>query len=77
MLGNDWANTGRGTKKMADVHITEMGSKAIEELWPWAKESGFGSMKNWVNEIVVLNWKLGRPQITYETVGWVYRVILR
>ena len=77
MLGKDWANTGRGTKKFTDVTVIEIGSKSVDELWPWAKESGFVSMKGWVNEMTVLNWRLGGTKITYETHGWLYKVTLR
>ena len=76
MLGDDWANEGRGKPKFADVYITEVGLKKTIHLKPYLSESGFFTIEDWFDELVILNdwdgfWELANHG------GWLYRVTLR
>lgn len=43
--GKDWANSGRTTKKIADVKITEI---PFHSLCRYMKHSGFNSVADWL-----------------------------
>ena len=77
MLGKDWMNEGRTKTKIADVYITEIGHFKLKDLEPYAEESGFGSLRSWINEIVMLNWNRGRFELGDGSMGWLYLVTLR
>lgn len=44
-VGLDWANSGRTTKKIADVNITEIKFKS---LYQYLKHSGFDCVADWL-----------------------------
>ncbi len=75
----DWANTGRGTKKIADVKIRLIGMVKIhklrEVLSRYVSLSGFETVEEWIEAIRRLNYGTlyhGRlPRI-----GWLYEVAL-
>ena len=50
--GRDWANSGRGTKKIADVIITEI---PMEYLGPYLEHSGFERTGQWGNAYCKIN----------------------
>lgn len=77
MLGNDWMTDKRKGKKIADVHITEQGRYAFKELRNYVSQSGFKTLKGWIDETVILNWRPGGYGINEETLGWLYLVNLR
>lgn len=80
-IGKDWANSGRGTKKIADVDIELVRGIYLEShpdprarfrkfLNPFVKHSGFSSTDEWIDEIYSLNrWR-------YPEGGWLYKVSL-
>jgi hypothetical protein len=70
-LGKDWASTGRGKPKFADIHITfvkEIGD-LLAELEPYVEESGFASVGEWVDRITKVN-----P--VFSSSGFLYHVEL-
>lgn len=50
--GKDWANSGRGTKKIADVVITEL---PMQYLGPFVEHSGFERPALWARAYCDLN----------------------
>ena len=77
MLGDDWMTDKRKGKKIHDVHITEQGHFHFNELRPYVLEAGFKTLKGWIDEAVILNWRPGGSVITGDTMGWLYLVVLR
>ncbi len=67
--GKDWANSGRGTKKIADVFITEIGFRKPLYLRPFVDRSSFSDIDIWQNAIVSLNEK-----VSITSNGWLYKV---
>lgn len=53
--GYDWANSGRGTEKIADVYIEYLGLKKFLDLRFFVDESGFRNLPVWWSEIAKLN----------------------
>ena len=70
-VGKDWANSGRGTKKIMDVMIEPVDEvlkeTVLEQLSPYVENSGFNSTEKWVDVIKSLNNKL-------PSVGTLYKV---
>ena len=69
--GRDWASSGRGKPKIADVDIKLV--KVLEGvLWRplkgYVKDSGFASVAEWVTAIVNMN-----PSISFSK-GFLYHV---
>jgi len=77
MLGRDWMNDHRLGKKISDVYVEELLCLSFSDLGPYVTESGFKTLKGWIDEAVVLNWKPKGTVINGETVGWLYLVTLR
>lgn len=52
--GDDWANSKRCTKKIADVYIEDYGETRCDEetLLPFAAESGFNDVNAWIKKIL-------------------------
>ena len=73
-LGNDWANSGRLTKKIADVTVNAidpvMDVELHDALQSYVDKSGFKSTGDWINSIYKLNKKI-------PLCGWIYRVDIR
>jgi hypothetical protein len=53
--GKDWANSGRTTKKIADVKITEIYPSKDEYLGDYLKDSGFKTINEWIEAYLKLN----------------------
>lgn len=68
-IEHTWANSGRGTKKITDVTVREIGQiEPIEEnLEKYAELSGFWSVGSWCLEIAEMGLKANRT-------GWLYKV---
>ena len=70
--GKDWAQVKRGTKKIADVHIEEIGLvKTIPDLKPYVGESGFDSLMTWRKAIM----STYKPSLMLPG-GYLYKVTL-
>lgn len=68
-LGKTWANVKRGTKKMCDVHIEEVGSITnLFQLKDYVEKSGFSHIGAWAT--VIMN--MHKPGS--EMIGWMYKV---
>jgi len=69
-IGKTWANSGRDTKKIADVFIEEMGQMEANEetLESYASDSGFHNVAEWVGVIIDLGWQWAKQE------GWLYKV---
>jgi len=50
--GKDWANSGRCTKKIAEVVITEF---PFDDPLYYSKQSGFETLKQWMDAYCKLN----------------------
>lgn len=69
-IGKDWANSGRGTKKIANVYIEEMfEAEPRLALSPYVEKSGFKNLWDW--QCIITNMM----KDAYGT-GWLYRVTL-
>ena len=70
--GKDWAQVKRGTKKIADVHIEEIGMiDHFPDLLPYVGESGFSSLRNWSEAILSTHkTNMNVPR------GWLYKIAL-
>lgn len=66
-----WANAKRGTKRIADVWIEEVGQISETDLDPYVSKSGFRDLILWQNKIVVM----GSPANLED--GWLYKVEVR
>lgn len=77
MIGNDWMTDKYRGRKIRDIHITEKGHYAFKDLRLYVSQSGFKTLKSWIDEAVVLNWRPGGSVINEDTRGWVYLVTLR
>jgi hypothetical protein len=72
-IGKDWANSGRGTKKITDVFIEEIGEyNPTAELKPYVQKSGFKNLWDWQDAIIELS------EINHAAIreGWLYRVMV-
>lgn len=69
-VGKDWASTGRGKPKFAEIYINFVKpiTDLSEELPYYVSRSGFNSLKEWIDVIAKIN-----P--VYVT-GFLYRVAL-
>ena len=69
-LGNDWANSGRLTKKIMDVVVEPidqiMDIPAHEQLAPYVGDSGFKDITEWLEAIRGLNHGLPIYGILYK-----------
>ena len=70
--GKDWANVKRGTKKIADVHIEEVGEIHPFPilLQPYRSQSGFDCEWDWYDKILEMN------HTDPDAAGWLYKVTL-
>lgn len=71
-VGNNWANSGRGTKKIADVHIMEVKKvmpnfQTLKNYWD---KSGFSNWWDWYNKIMEM-----KPKNKLQ--GWLYYVKIK
>ncbi|MBA7626016.1 hypothetical protein ES703_33450 [subsurface metagenome] len=70
--GKDWANSGRLTKKICDVHIEEIKRiETVTDLNPYVSKSGFKTKKEWLD--VIMSMKLPKHGLA----GWLYKVTIR
>ena len=70
-VGNNWANSGRGTKKIGDVWICEyFQAEPNLSLAPYQHKSGFKSLEDWQQRIQDM-----KPR-NQDDPGWLYHVIL-
>jgi len=70
-IEDTWANSGRGTKKIADVKIAEIGQMDYgpEKLEQYLDKSGFNKLWEWQGRIM----NMGIPGLEN---GWLYKVTL-
>jgi len=76
--GSDWANTGRGTKKICDVLIASVRNvRSPQDLKPYVKHSGFKNITEWIEAIRQMYKLPGTTPITAITHGVLYHVAMR
>jgi len=70
-IGRDWAQVKRGTEKIADVEIKEVGCfETIPDLVPYLSLSGFETIRDWRRAIV----STSKPSDYLRHCGWLYLV---
>ena len=72
VLGNDWVTDRRGGKKLFDVFVDIEEEEIIpDDLDDYVEDSGFKSLKEWIDEIKQLH------KCDEQTKGFLYYVCLQ